>query len=247
MESNPTGKHALQNAVKHWSEFVSKCITQRLDTAQFRDFACLVYAKYPLPAVSIADLLLRPQSSNNVSLDPRIPPYIQILSQEGYIDASSILRALYKHSALHAYTNTSSQQQSAEQQLGVKKNIEADKSDMKGIRLWKSSSWAEEIMFYHVIRTIVEASAFRDVNGALELLDVICKWMNLFVATTARFATTVMATQQEIQAREEMEIARAAFVPLLLRLVDNVPLLKAISQPFAKGQFVVTMSFQSFY
>lgn len=223
-QSLAVNRQSLQDAIRFWSDFIARCISKRLDTDTFRDYVQVVHAKHPLPAVAVADLFLRPQPTNNVSLDPRMPPYVQALMALGYVDAPSVLRALYKYSALRA------QQQQQQGQDGA----EADKKPE--LKCWKCSSWAEEIMFYHVIKTLVEGSAFRDDMGALELVDVICRWMHLFVTASNAFAATIAVNAVDLQARDEMEVARGAFVPLLLRLVDNVYLLKALAQPAAKSE-----------
>ncbi|PFH60514.1 hypothetical protein XA68_10828 [Ophiocordyceps unilateralis] len=101
-------------------------------------------------------------------------------------------------------------------------------------RFWRISAWVEEFMFYHVIKILVEGSAFRDIRSALVLVKVLCRWMNLFTAASAAFATNVLAQVQYSQARDDMEVSRAAFLPLLLRLVETPALVEAMSHPFAK-------------
>lgn len=90
-------------------------------------------------------------------------------------------------------------------------------------------------MFYHVIKTVVEGTAFRGSRAVLELVQVTSKWMELFTAVSNAFATDVMGELQSSQSRDDMDVARAAFVPLLLRLVEIPALVKAISSPSAKG------------
>ncbi|KAK5993200.1 Mediator of RNA polymerase II transcription subunit 5 [Cladobotryum mycophilum] len=228
MDGRVPAQVALRNAVTYWTDFIAKCISQRLDTDQFEQFIQLVYSKYTLPAGAIADFFLRPQLSNSVSPDPRIPPYIQVLTQLRYIDAPSILKALYKYSSLHA------QIPEVPPQHGGQDGNKGQINRPPPIR-WKSSSWAEEVMFYHVIKLVVEGTAFRDAQAALELVKVISKWMALFASASAAFAADMLGELQDPQVRHEMEVSRAAFVPLLLRLVDNDALVKAISKPFAKG------------
>ena len=236
MDSQPTARSALQEAAKAWSDFAARCIAKRLDKDRFHDFVQLVHAKHPLPPVLVADFFLRPQPSNHGSLDPRIPPYIQILSQLGYIDAPSILRVLYKYSALHVHDKAELQPLGAGAEGGDEADKKPDEESKDKTVKWKDSSWAEEVMFYHVIRTVVEGSAFADDKAAMELVSIICKWLRLFVAVNGMFAADLINNKLDRQGREEMETARAAFVPLLLRLVDNIPLVNIINKPFAKGK-----------
>lgn len=90
-------------------------------------------------------------------------------------------------------------------------------------------------MFYHVIKTVVEGSPFKDAKSGLELVAVICKWMDLFAAASAAFNSEMLAEKQDFRGRDDMETARAAFVPLLLRLIDNMALLRVLGKQFAKG------------
>ncbi|PMB67923.1 Mediator of RNA polymerase II transcription subunit 5 [Beauveria bassiana] len=250
MDSQPSAaRAALQEAVKYWSDFVARCIVQRLDSNRFQDFVHLVHARHPLPPVLVADLFLRPQPSNRVSLDPRIPPYVRILAQLRYVDAPSILRVLYKYSALHAHDRPPLPLPSSLPENGgdgemMKKEEDEEKGAVgaggvmrqdKMVR-WQESAWAEEVLFYHVIKTMFEGTAFTDAKTGLELVDITCKWMDLFVHASSELATDMLANKHDRQARDEMETVRAALVPLLLRLVDNHELLRIISKPFAKGE-----------
>ncbi|KAG6144918.1 hypothetical protein E4U12_002310 [Claviceps purpurea] len=133
----------------------------RLERKRFNDFIRLVHSQHPLPSILVAELFLRPQPDNDVSPDPRIPPYIQALSQHGYVEAPSILRALYKYSSLHAQLNPVAQL-GAMDAIDDEKGREDGASGKKPMRRWRSSSWLEEVMFYHVIKTMVEETAFRD-------------------------------------------------------------------------------------
>ncbi|POR33336.1 Mediator of RNA polymerase II transcription subunit 5 [Tolypocladium paradoxum] len=210
---------ALRESTEYWSNFVARCISRRLDTDRFEEFVPLVYSQHPLAPIFIADLFLKPQPTNNVSLDPRMPLYIKVLSRLGYIDAPSILWTMCKYSSLHA-------------QLRLSQNGD-NKEDQT--RCWRISSWAEEVMFYHVIKTVVEGSAFRDSRAALVLVKSICKWMNLFTSASTAFAADVLGEIQSSQVRDEMDVSRAAFIPLLLRLVETPSLVKVISKPAAKA------------
>lgn len=220
MDSQPAAaaRSPLQEAVQYWSDFVARCIAQRLGSERFHDFVRLVHAQHPLPPILVADLFLRPQPSNRVSLDPRVPPYVRVLTQLGYMDAPSILRVMYKYSALHALAKPSPE-------------VKTEEAGDKTVR-WQESSWAEEVMFYHVIKTMFEGTAFTDAKTGLELVGITCKWMDLFVQT---FAAEALVGTHDRQAREEMVTVRAALAPLLLRLVDNEALLRIISRPPAKG------------
>ncbi|GAB0138290.1 Unknown protein [Epichloe bromicola] len=233
MNRNSDTLRALRDAAQYWFKFIAKCISQRLETERFSEFVRLVHSQHRLTPFLVAELFLRPQPDNEVSLDPRIPPYVQVLSQLGYVDAPSILRALYKYSSLHAQLASTAQN-----------NAQDSKDDGQGQaavngerqpRRWRSSSWAEEVMFYHVIKTMVEGTAFRNTKTALELCHAISKWMELFTLVSNALAADVMGElQQNSQLRDELDVSRGAFVPLLLRSVETPLLVKAIGKPLAK-------------
>lgn len=233
MEGRLTVSEALRDSVKYWSSFVSKCLTKRLDADSFRDYVRLVQAKHRLPPEIIADFFMRPLKSNCVSPDPRIPPYVSVLTKLRYTDAVSILRALYRYSSLHALVPDQAQQDGDEANgEGAAKQDGQQESTIR----WKSSSWLEEVMFYHVIKLLVEGTAFRDSRTALELIHISSKWMSLFTAASNSMTADMLGGGlQDPQVRHEMETAWGALVPLVLRLVDNAAFVKVISQPSTKG------------
>ncbi|KAM5342665.1 hypothetical protein ACJ41O_013631 [Fusarium nematophilum] len=229
MDGRVAAQGAMRTALQYWIQFVARCISQRLETDRFEAYVRLVYAQHPLPPAIVADFFLRPQPSNDDSLDPRIPPYLQVLTQLGYVDTPSILKALFKYSSSHAQAQA--QQQQAND--GQEKN-ENSQSEKPTIRRWKSSYWAEEVIFYSLTKSVVEGKAIPDSRTALEIVKIISKWMALFTAASAAFAADMLGQLHTAQAREEMESARAALVALLLRLCENEILVKAVSKPFAK-------------
>lgn len=228
--SSAAALRELRRAVQYWSDFVAKCLAQRLDTDTFRDFAPLAYEKHPLPPVIVADLFFKPQLGNDVSLDPRMPPYIQVLTQLGYVDAPSILLVLYRYSSLH----TRLQQHTAGHPAHAQPSRHGD---ARQPRRWKISSWLEEVMFYHVIKIVIEGTAIRDARSFLVLVRILCQWMHLFTSASAAFGAHVLGEmQQNSQARDDMDVSRAAFIPLLLRLVESPDFVKIIGRPLAKGE-----------
>ncbi|UKZ83590.1 hypothetical protein TrVFT333_011399 [Trichoderma virens FT-333] len=209
MESRISPTEALRGSIRYWNDFISKCLTKRLDAGPFEDYVKLVFAKHQLTPDIIADFFLQPQKSNCVSPDPRIPAQEQgkELGQD---------------------------QEQAEGGIQLDGETKKDGTQPSQTR-WKSSSWLEEVMFYHVIRLVVEGTALKDSRTALELMHIISKWMSLFSAASNSMAADMLAGGlQDPQVRHEMEVSRAAFVPLLLRLVDNPALVKAISHPAGK-------------
>ncbi|WZH44941.1 mediator complex subunit Med5 [Fusarium acuminatum] len=241
MDNSAVAGDSMRAALEYWTQFVARCISQRLETDKFEAFVRLVHDQHPLPPALVADFFLRPQPTNDNSLDPRIPPYLQILTKLGYVDTPSILRALYKYSSSHAYVQSQQQQLSGNTGKESEKDDEKDKGQEKEnsqpekkITRWKNSYWAEEVLFYGLTKAVVEGRAIRDSKTALDVAMIISKWMELFTTASTAFATDMLAQLHTAQVKDEMESSRAALVALMLRLYENDILVAAVSKPFAK-------------
>ncbi|CAI6100418.1 unnamed protein product [Clonostachys chloroleuca] len=233
---------AVREALAYWGVFINQCICKRLETDRFESFARLAYMKHPLPAAAIADLFLRPRPNNDESLDPRIPPYLQVLNNLEYTDAPSTFRALYKYSSSHALVERQQLPPNGEEENKAKDGAdgegkgsgegESKENSDKPLR-WRNSYWAEDHIFYAITRSIVEGRAVRDSTTALEVVEILSKWMGLFTAASAAFATDLLGEMQSAQV--EFESSRAGLVAVLMCLRDNPALLHAIARPIAKG------------
>lgn len=95
----PTQVLATSHA--QWSSFLAHSLATRLPVDKFTQFAPLLAARHPLPPQLVADVLLRPTPANCWSLDPRLPRYLDVLLDDGYVDAAAVLRALWKYSTAH--------------------------------------------------------------------------------------------------------------------------------------------------
>ncbi|TVY79123.1 Mediator of RNA polymerase II transcription subunit 5 [Fusarium oxysporum f. sp. cubense] len=232
MDSRAAAAEAMRSAIEYWSKFVARCISQRLDTEKFENYVRLVHDQHPLPPALVADFFLRPQPSNDNSLDPRIPPYLQVLTRLGYVDAPSILKALYKYSSLHAYAQQPNANDGKETEKETEQSDDKEKDEQKQkVTRWKSSYWAEEVLFYGITKSVVEGKAIRDSKTALDMTRIISKLMVLF---TTAFAADMLEQLHTAQVRDEMESSRAALVALLLRMCENDILVGAVSKPIAK-------------
>jgi len=201
-----------------WAEYMSKCLLSRLSVEEFSDSAPAFYRKHPLPPAVLADICLRPQPSNHESLDPRIPRYLQVLTQHGLVDTQSILYALYKYSTSHSYmppAGTEAQDQPASR--------------------WANSYTPEENMFYRLSKAVRLGKAIKSTGEALGICGLMAKWMTLFTTAAAAFAQDVMGQLQNNQSRDEMEATRAAFVMFLLAVCEDEKVLLGLSRPAAKS------------
>ncbi|KAI1260493.1 mediator complex subunit Med5 [Xylariaceae sp. FL1019] len=215
-----------------WSQYMSQSLLNRLDTSTFDESVPALLSKSPLPPGPMADVWLRPASSNHESIDPRTTRYLQVLVRRKLVDVRSILSALYRYSTSHNYmppadNNDSSKQQQQQQPLR-----------------WTRSYTAEETLFYRLSKMVQLEDGIKKTSEALQVCALMARWMVLFTAASAGFAQDVMDEMQnntqntlsthKTQLREEMEAARAAFVMLLLNIVEHQVVLRGLSQPYAK-------------
>ncbi|OLN95416.1 Mediator of RNA polymerase II transcription subunit 5 [Colletotrichum chlorophyti] len=212
-------------ALEQWSQFIAKSLAHRIDPDKFESYVPFLQAKHPLPPVAVADLFLRPQPHNRASLDPRVPRYLQVLSDLNYIDTPSILKALYKYSTSRAHSRDAAQPTDQEAAEAQKPNT---------LR-WGSSYAAEEVMFYRLTKSVAQGTAIRNMETGLEIANIMAKWIALFTDAATAFTVDVMGQLHTSQVREEMESARAAFVALLLGVCENAVVLKAFGRPEAQN------------
>lgn len=204
-------------AAEKWIKFLDLCITERLEPDTFGSYVSILYSKHPIPSSLIADICMRPSPANHEYLDPRVPQFIQVLSDQKLVDAPSILNALYKYSTSHT------------QAQAVGHTSDAD-AKLK----WKASSSSEETIFYRLTKAVAMGTGIKSTGDAIQVCKIMAKWMTLFTSASTAFAQDVMGQLHSPQSREDMETSRAAFVMLLLGICENQVVLKALSRPFAK-------------
>lgn len=222
---------SAHESIAYWAHFLDRCVRERIDTDRFQTFVCVVQKSHRLPSRAIADLLLRPSPSNNASLDPRIPLYLQTLGAMGYVDMPSILEAMYKYSSSH--TLVESQQQLPEKASANHQKDGADpQSKLQKHTRWVSSYWQEDHIFYALTKWVVEGRAIKDHRTAVDLIKILSKWIALFTAASGALAADFLGRVQSAQV--EMESSRAGLVAVLLCIRENHVLLEALSKPAAK-------------
>lgn len=244
-------------AMEQWLLFLSRCLATRLDPDTFDSYVVLLYAKHPLPPRAVADVFLRPRPGNSDCLDPRIPPYLQILLAHHYVDALSILEAMYRYSTSHTQSQAgmpASSGDGEDEKQGSSGGVNGDDGSAaaagknNGRRrqkqqslVWGSSYAAEEHTFYRLTKSIAQGSGIRSVRDAIEIARVMARWMNLFTAAAAAFAADPMGPLQNSLPLQEMESARAGFVMLLLGLCESKLMLSSLSHAEAKGMSLAVL------
>lgn len=226
-------------SLRNWQDFIERCLITRLDNETFERFAPIQHAKYPLSPRVLAELFLRPQKNNHDVLDPRIPQYMQILLAHHYIDALSILLAMYKYSTSH---------KQIQDVTGAGENDQSGEQQQQPLR-WGNSYATEEHIFYRLTRSVSHGTGIHDSWDALRIARIMAKWMELFTATAGAFAADMVNQQmqtaeerdrvererrKQLPRVDEMESARAGFVMLLLGVCESKPVLGALGKPYAK-------------
>ncbi|KAH6649137.1 mediator of RNA polymerase II transcription subunit 5 [Truncatella angustata] len=210
-----------KQAYEEWDKFLTRCICTRLSNQKFADFVSILHSKHPLPPVAVADIFLKPCSFNRDTLDPLVQhQYIRTLSDKKYIDAPSILNALYKYSTSHTQA----------QAVGHTDLDAAQAGDAR----WRSSYGQEETNFYSLTKAVAQGTGIKSRSDALGVCKIVAKWMTLFTLAASAFAQDIMGQLHSTRAKEDMEASRAAFVMLLLGVCENATVLQALSNSSAK-------------
>lgn len=212
-----------KNAVDEWDRFLAQCILKRLDPEPFETYVPVLHSRHPLPPAAVADVFLKPQPMNRESLDPRVPRYVQVLSEKKFIDTQSILKALYKHSTSHTQA----------QAVG---HADPEVAQASPETRWRNSYGQEETIFYRLTKSVALGTGIKSSGDATAVCKVVAKWMTLFTSAAAAFAQDIMGQAHSLQSKEDMEASRAAFVMLLLGVCENQTVLKALSGPLARGE-----------
>jgi mediator of RNA polymerase II transcription subunit 5 len=223
-----TSLHAYltMSAAQTWSKFLSHSLATRLDPETFESYVQLLSTKHPLAPAHISDLFLRPSATNDGSLDPRIPRYMQVMLRLDLINISSILRALHKYSTF----GTVLEEHEIDTQNKV---IQADGEDTtrrkpeERRKRWANSYAAEELLFYQVAKSITSGSAPKDIQETVDLILVSIRWMALM--TTAGNGANDMLNLGHAQA-QEMSATTTALGTLMVAVVDNGRVVQALTK-----------------
>ncbi|ETS80121.1 hypothetical protein PFICI_07650 [Pestalotiopsis fici W106-1] len=210
-----------KHSIDEWEKFIALCILKRLDPEPFETYVTVLHSRHPLPPAAVADVFLKPQPTNRENLDPRVPRYVQILSEKRFIDTPSILKALYKHSTSHTQA----------QAVG---HADPEVAQATPETRWKNSYGQEETIFYRLTKSVALGTGIKSFGDAIAVCKVVAKWMSLFTSAAAAFAQDIMGQAHSLQAKDDMEASRAAFVMMLLGVCENQTVLRALSGPSAK-------------
>lgn len=196
-----------------WQTFLSHSLAERLDPETFESYVQILSSKQPLSASHISDIFLRPTEFNTVSLDPRVPRYVQILLSLELVSVPSVLRALLRYSSSHIEHGHAEGDNDAEEKKEVKR--------------WSNSTASEEMLFYRLAKSISTAIAPRNMQEAVELVRVCIQWMD-----TSLSAHNVQGILEPGRT-EEMNNHTMALGTLVVAAVENEQIINVLSKPSA--------------
>lgn len=216
------------SVAQSWTKFLSHSLATRLDTETFESYVQLLTTKYPLSPAHISDIFLRPTETNNASLDPRIPRYVQAMLGLELVTAPSVLRALHRYSTFGIQAE-SHEDDDADKNGSEKK--EKDKKNGAVKRKWKrwTHSYAtDEMLFYRMAKYITSGSAPRNIQQAVELILACIQWMELvFAAANAQHDVLNLGAHGSA---EEVSATTMALGTLLAAVIDNGYVVGALSK-----------------
>ena len=220
------------SAAQSWTKFLSHSLATRLDTETFESYVQLLAIKHPLPPAHISDLFFRPTETNDASLDPRIPRYVQAMLGRGLVTAPSVLRALQRYSTFGIQAEASHEEDAAD----INGSEEKERAKPNGAakqrwKRWTHSYATEEMLFYRIAKYITSGSAPRNTQQAVELILVSIQWME--VVTTAANAQNEILNIGAHGNAERISATTMALGTLLAAVIDNGYILRALSKKSA--------------
>ncbi|KAK0719808.1 mediator complex, subunit Med5 [Lasiosphaeris hirsuta] len=226
----------LPAAVGQWSKFLSHAERQRLDADIFATYVPILFSKHRLPPAWVAELLLRPTKGNQDALDPRVPQYLQVLLKQDLVDTASVLRALYLFSTSHTQAPQAQTQIGPDaRRKGAGVQHQRPKKSRRKVLRWRSSYASEEVIFWRLAKGISQGTGITNGREAIEVVFMVTRWMALFTEAAAAFSRDAFGAIHSLQAKDEMESSRQAFMLLLLGVCENRIVLTTFGRPGSKG------------
>jgi mediator of RNA polymerase II transcription subunit 5 len=216
-------------SLQTWQTFLSRSLATRLEPSEFESYVQLLSTKHPLSASRISDLFLHPTEYNNISLDPRIVRYVQVLLGLELVTLPSVLRSLWKVSSFRGQSeHQDGQEKDNTGENNGGKTAGKEKDDGKR---WNNSYTAEETLFYRLTKYISSGTAPHNVQEAVELVTVCIQWMGTVISaqqSAQQSAHEMLGLAQTHTA--EMNAQNMALGTLIVALVENGQVLRALGK-----------------
>lgn len=210
-----------QAAIATWQKLLNNSLASRLDPEPFTDYIRILSSRNPLPSPYICEIFLRPDTYNDITIDPRVLRYIQILLAEGLVDCAGILRGLLKYSSLWSY------RQDAHIQNETHNGREKVRRVKEGSKRWKNSYAAEEMMLYRLAKTVATGVRPKNVQEAVDLLVVCIQWMNMVSLGMGQGAHEILDMGAHV---EEIGMVGMALGTLMVAVVGNSKILEVLQK-----------------
>jgi len=127
-------------------------------------------------------------------------------------------------------------------------DIEGKTQQKKDPTRWRSSYASEEIIFWRVAKAIAALGGggdsgevvvgIRNGGDAIGVVKVVAQWMGLFTEAATAFARDAFGAVHSLQAKDEMESSRSAFLLVLLGVCENPVVLGAFGREGSRGMFL---------
>jgi mediator of RNA polymerase II transcription subunit 5 len=218
----------LLAAVTEWTKFLAHAKRCRLDPDRFAKHVRILYSKRPLPPILLADLLLSPSSLDADSLDPRVLQYLWAVLKQGRIGTAVVLRAVYKYSSAHTRVQPP--------HVALAGDKEKDGAPKRQIVRWKNSYSSEETILWRLAQGVNQGTAIRTASDVVAVAKVLAKWMGLLTEAAAAFSRDAFGSMAGLQAKDETEDARNAFILFFFAFSENPVVLSTLSRPACKGR-----------
>ncbi len=222
------------DAIAAWVSFLEKARLKRLDPGEFAAFLPLHFAKHPLPSIVIADLLLRPTELHHFYIDIRFTLYLKVLLQQNRVNTPTVLRALYKYSSAHLRVRP--QDADPLPGDGIKKEDGQDAPKRQRIHHWDNSYTEEEMILWRLAQRVHKRQDVKTDGTIVQIAKVVTKWMILLAEAAAAFSRDAFGSLQGLQARDETEDVRNAFVLFLIAFTEHIQVRITLMKPPQKGK-----------
>ena len=219
------------SAAQSWTRFLSHSLATRLDTETFESYVQLLITKHPLSPAHISDIFLRPTETNDASLDPRIPRYVQSMLHLELITVPSILRLLHRYSTFGIQAESSHEDSEADKNGSDEKENDKKNGARQKWKRWTHSYATDEMLLYRMAKYITSGSTPRDIQQAVELVLVCIQWMEL--VTAAANAQPEILNLGAHGNAEEISATTMALGTLLVAVIDNGYVIRALSKESA--------------
>ncbi|KAL6706140.1 mediator complex subunit [Coniothyrium glycines] len=204
----------MDNINRDWMVLLDKCLENRIQANVFAALVTQLHAKSPLPGRKLAALLLRPRSANLISIDPRIPVYLEQLLALQKVDASDVLASTFQYST---------------DRLPKTGNEDAQKGAQ-----WNNPPELEEIIFHRLHKVFASDERPVDNSEGIRTLIVVTRWMQAMV--TSHTSNTMIQAMAGIQAQPQQHLinVREGLGMLIVGIIENQKMLRILENPKGK-------------